>query len=104
MRKSLGWVAIAVGLVVAVVLVLLSITSDTAPERVETPADTSLVGVPQSADGAERYLAELSLTWPVGVPQSADAAERYLAELSLTWPVGVPQSADAAERYLAEPK
>jgi hypothetical protein len=104
-RTVLGWAAIAIGLVAAVVLVLLTITSDTAPQRIETeqtPAEPSLVGVPRSADAAERYLADHNATRPSGVPLSVDAAERYLADHNATRPNGVPLTADAAERYLAD--
>lgn len=105
LRTLLGWAVIVVGLVVAVILVLLTITTDTAPQRIEpgqTPAEPSQVGVPRSADAAERYLTDHNLPRPMGVPGSADAAERYLAEHNAPRPMGVPGSADAAERYFAD--
>ena len=60
-RTVLGWAAVAMGLVAAVVLLLLTITSDPSPQRITdpTPAEDSVVGGPrrvsQAADGAERY-------------------------------------------------
>ena len=80
----LGWVVIAAGLFAAAVLILQAITSDTAPQPNDTeqaPSAPSRVGVPGSADGAERYLADYGNPRPMGVPGSADGAERYLAEL-----------------------
>ena len=105
LRTFLGWVAIVAGLIAAGVLVLLTITSNTTSQRIETeqtPTEPSMVGVPRSADAAERYLADHDATRPLGVPRSADAAERYLADHDATRPLGVPRSADAAERYLAD--
>ena len=107
-RPVLGWAAVAMGLVAAVVLVLFTITSDPSPQRITVPkpAEDSVVGrpggVPRSADGAERYLAEHQSSRPIGVPGSADGAERYLAEHQSSRPIGVPGSADGAERYLAD--
>ena len=100
-----GWVVVIVGLVAAVILALLAITSDSAPQRTENqaPAKQSVGGVPMSADAAERYLAGQTAARP-GVPMSADAAERDLAPDTATRPMGTPGSADAAERYLAELK
>ena len=91
-------------------LLLLTITSDTNSQPIETeqpPTEFRAtthrpVGVPRSADAAERYLADHNATRPQGVPRSADAAERYLADHNATRPKGVPRSADAAERYLAD--
>jgi hypothetical protein len=103
----IAWTAIAVGLVSAAWLVLLTMTSDPAPQPRETqqPApESSLAGVPRSADAAERWLANRTPVRPVRVPRSADAAERWLANSTLDRPVGVPGSADAAERYLADDK
>jgi hypothetical protein len=79
-RTTLTWVAVATGLVAAVVLVVLTITSDTAPPRTETdrtPAEVS-GHAPQSADAAEHYLSQRSRA--AQAPRSADAAERYLAD------------------------
>ena len=107
-RPVLGWAAVAMGLVAAVMLLLLTIRSDPSPQRITepTPAEDSVVGrpvgVPGSADGAERYLADQQGSRPVGVPGSADGAERYLADHQGSRPIGVPGSADAAERYLAD--
>jgi hypothetical protein len=107
-RPVLGWAAIAMGLVAAVMLLLLTITSDPSPQRITDPkpAEDSVVGrpvgVPGSADAAERYLADQQGSRPIGVPGSADAAERYLADQQGSRPIGVPGSADAAERYLAD--
>lgn len=108
-RRSVGTlltrIGIAVVLVAAAVVAVLSFMLDTTTERAETettPAGISMVGVPGSADAAERYLAELDAARPPGVPGSADAAERSLAELDATRPPGVPGSADAAERSLAD--
>ena len=105
----LGWAAVGMGLVAAVVVVLLTITSDPSPHTSIYRAPTELsvgsppVGAPGSADGAERYLANLErLSRRVGAPGSADGAERYLANLErLSRRVGAPGSADGAERYLA---
>jgi hypothetical protein len=107
-RTVPGWTAIGVGLVAAMVLMLLTITSDPSPQRITapTPAEDTVVGrpvgVPMSADGAERYLADHQGSRPVGVSMSADGAERYLADHQGSRPVGVPMSADGAERYLAD--
>jgi hypothetical protein len=107
-RTVLGWAAVAMGLVAATMLLLLTITSDPSPQRITAPppAEGSLVGrpvgVPGSADGAERYLADQQGSRPIGVPGSADGAERYLADQQGSRPVGVPGSADGAERYLAD--
>jgi hypothetical protein len=79
----IAWTAIAAGLVAAALLVLLTMTSDPAPQprEVHHPApESSLLGTPHSADAAERWLAHSTLARPVGVPGSADAAERYLAD------------------------
>src|SRR4051794_25964704 len=82
----LGWAAVGMGLVAAVALVLLTIASDPSPQTPthRAPTESSVVGrpvgVPGSADGAERYLADLQrLSRPIGAPGSADGAERYLA-------------------------
>ena len=129
-RPVLGWAAVAMGLVAAVVLLLLTITSDPSPHRITapTPAEDSVVGrpvgvpqvggrrralprrppglppgrCPRSADGAERYLADQQGSRPIGVPGSADGAERYLADQQGSRPIGVPGSADGAERYLSD--
>jgi hypothetical protein len=113
MPTVIGWVAIAVGLIAALLLIVLTFTSgqERQPTRTEQPpagspaaqppAGSSMLGVPRSADAAERYLAGHTSLRPAGVPRSADAAERYLAQHNTTPPAGVPQSADAAERYLA---
>jgi hypothetical protein len=106
-RPVLGWAAVATGLVAAVVLLLLTITSDPSSQRITAPTPTEdsvvgrPVGVPRSADGAERYLADHQSSRPMGVPGSADGAERYLADHQSSLPTGVPGSADGAERYLA---
>ena len=106
-RTVLGWAAIAVALVAAVALVLLTVTSDPSPQGITdpTPAEAPVigqqVGVPRSADGAERYLAAHQGSRPAGVPMSADGAERYLAAHQGSRPAGAPMSADGAERYLA---
>ena len=78
-----GWLAIAAGLVAAVVLVVLTVTSGSTPQQIDRPPaqpDSGLAGVPRSADGAERYLSQHQGTRPMGVPGSADAAERYLSD------------------------
>jgi hypothetical protein len=101
----IAWTAVAAGLAAAAWLVLLTMTSDPAPQprEVQQPAPrSSLVGVPRSADAAERWLANSTPVPPVGVPRSADAAERWLANSTPVPPVGVPRSADAAERWLAD--
>jgi hypothetical protein len=101
----IAWTAIAAGLVAAAMLVLLVMTSDPAPQprEIQQPApESSLVGVPRSADAAERWLANRTPVPPVGVPRSADTAERWLANRTPVRPAGVPGSADAAERYLAD--
>lgn len=100
-RTVLAWAAILLGMATAVTLVLLAITSDSTPQRIETPAQESRAGVPMSADAAERLLAGQAGTLPAGVPRSADAAERWLANQSGA-PLGVPRSADGAERWLAD--
>ena len=114
-HSFIAWAAIAVGLITASVLVVLTFTSDPAVKPAQTPQSPTgstiqqrPAGAPMSADGAERYLAQHGTnlaTRPPGVPMSADAAERYLAQHGTnlaTRPAGVPLSADAAERYLAE--
>ena len=103
-RTVLGWAAIAVGLLSAVVLVLLTITSDPSPQKTtnQTPSESSVVHPPLSADAAERYFADQQGSRPIGVPGSADGAERYLADQQGSRPIGVPGSADGAERYLAD--
>jgi hypothetical protein len=111
----IAWAAIAVGLMSASVLVVLTFTSDPAVKPAQTPQSPTgstiqqrPAGVPMSADGAERYLAEHGTNLaprPAGAPLSADAAERYLAEHGTNLVLrrdGVPLSADAAERYLAD--
>lgn len=82
LEAQLIWGMIAAGLVAAVALLLMSITSGTGqPTRTDRPPVTQAVpGVPMSADAAERYLANRSITRPEGAPWSADAAERYLAD------------------------
>lgn len=100
LRTALVWGAILLGLATAITLAVLAITSDSAPQRIETPAAPTRAGVPMSADAAERLLAGSGA--PVGVPRSADAAERWLAGSGA--PVGVPRSADGAERWLANNK
>jgi len=90
LRKLLGWVAIAAGLVAAGVLLLLTITSDTDSPGTET-----------DQPAAESQVGNDNTTRPEGVPLSADAAERYFAHHNATRPEGVPWSADAAERYFA---
>jgi hypothetical protein len=100
----IAWTAIAAGLVAAALLVLLTMTSDPAPQprEVHHPApESSLLGMPRSADAAERWLANRTPVPPVGAPHSADAAERWLANSTPVPPVGAPHSADAAERWLA---
>lgn len=103
-RTSVVEVMIAVGLLAALTLTLLVITSGSDPQRVGTPpapTGVSLPGVPLSADGAERHFrAGSSVTRLPGSPLSADGAERHLLGRSLVRPAGVPVSADAAERYL----
>ena len=103
-RTVLGWAAIAVGLLSAVVLVLLTTTSDPSPQKitVPTPSESSVVRPPLSADAAERYFADQQSSRPIGAPGSADGAERYLADQQSSRPIGVPGSADSAERYLAD--
>ena len=98
---SLVEAMIAAGLLAAVTLTTLVIASDSDPQRFgpeQVPIGTSRPGVPLSADGAERYFADHSMSRP-GVPLSADGAERHFSGTSR--PLGVPGSADAAERYLA---
>lgn len=102
MRPALGWAAIVVGLFTAVTLTLLTIMSDTTPQRIETPAQDSRAGVPMSADAAERLFAGQIAPLPAGVPRSADAAEHWLANRSGV-PQGVPGSADGAEHWLGGP-
>lgn len=87
LEAQLIWGMIAAGLVAAVALLLMSITSGTGqPTPTDRPPLTQAVpGVPMSADAAERYL-----------------AQRHFAERGLAGPAGVPGSADAAERYLAD--
>ena len=114
-HSFIAWAAIAVGLITASVLVVLTFTSDPAVKHVQTPQSPTgstiqqrPAGAPMSADAAERYLAQHGTnlaTRPSGVPMSADAAERYLAQHGTTHShpaAGVPLSADAAERYLAD--
>lgn len=81
-RTAIGWAAIAAALVATVVLVLLTTMSGPSPQGItdQAPARPSIGGVPLSADGAERHLADREGTRPYGVPGSADGAERYLAE------------------------
>ena len=102
MRTAIGWAVAVLGLVTAVTLTVVAITSDTTPQRtetVQTSAENPRAGVPMSADAAERWFAAEAAALPKGVPMSADAAERWFAADSA--PVGVPRSADAAERWLA---
>ena len=83
MPTFVAWAAIAAGLAAAAWILLLTMTSDPAPQprEIQQPAPrSSLVGVPRSADAAERWLANSTLVRPAGVPGSADAAERYLAD------------------------
>lgn len=99
----LGWAAILLGLVTATILAVAAFTSDPAPPPT-APEPTSVeqgapLGVPQSADGAEQWLAG-DTGAPLGVPQSADGAEQWLADTGV--PPGVPRSADGAERSLAD--
>jgi hypothetical protein len=107
-RTVLGWATVAMGLVAATTLLVLTITSDPSPQRITapTPAEDSVVGrpvgVPRSADGAERYLAHHQSSRPIGAPRSADGAERYLAHQQGSRLIGVPGSADGAERYLSD--
>ena len=79
---SLVEALIAAGLLAAVTLTTLVIASESDPQRFGTervPVGPSRPGVPLSADGAERYLADRNASLPAGVPRSADAAERYLS-------------------------
>ena len=78
---SLVSTTVLLGLVSAVVLLLMAISSDTQPQ-IESPADNLGTGIPMSADAAERYFAGLERAGVrAGVPMSADAAERHFAGL-----------------------
>jgi hypothetical protein len=81
-RTVLGWAAIAVALLSAVVLVLLTTTSDPSPQKStdQAPGESSVVSPLRSADAAERYFADQQSSRPLGAPGSADGAERYLAD------------------------
>ena len=68
LRKLLSWVAIAVGLVAATVLFLLTITSDNGSQRIQPEQPTN-----------QSFITDDNATRPEGVPWSADAAERYFA-------------------------
>ena len=107
LHSFIAWAAIAVGLITASVLVVLTVTFDPAVKPVQTPQSPTgsaiqqrPAGAPMSADGAERYLAQHGTNVAnrqSGVPMSADGAERYLAQHGTnlaTRPAGVPMSAD----------
>ncbi len=120
-----GWLLVAAAVVAAFVLLLVATSPGPRPEPAPTQTPNGEagngstgsqpgsyagwpVGVPQSADAAERWFAQqhpAPVSWPVGVPRSADAAERWFAQqhpAPVSWPVGVPRSADAAERWFAQ--
>jgi hypothetical protein len=89
MSTFVVWTAIAAALGAAAWLLLVTMTSDPAPQPRETPRpapESSLVGVPRSADAAERWLANRTPVPPVGVPHSADSAEHWLANSPLDQP------------------
>ena len=106
-RTVLGWAAVAVGLVAAVALVLLTITSDPSPQRNTdpTPPRTRSSAAGRRAPdvgGRRRALPRRPPELPPGrCPGSADGAERYLADHQSSRPAGVP---DVGGRRRALPR
>ena len=106
--KVLLGLGLAGPLVAGVALVLLTSTSEAASQGIETeqtPVEPSPVGVPRSADSAERYFADQSVTRPMGVPLEFSDA---VVESYFDWHIGsltgnVPRSADEAERFFKPP-
>lgn len=99
----IGWAAIVLCAVVAVILGVVVLTADdSATSTDRPPAVSARQGAPASADAAERWLAEdVAPRRSDSAPASADAADRWLTtDEAPTRSDDAPASADAAERWL----
>jgi hypothetical protein len=106
-RVIVGWLLVAAAVIAAFVLLLVATSPGPSPEPAppQTPDGSLIDGeVPGAGNAATGSQPGIYTGWPVGVPHSADAAERWFASqhpAPAGWPEGIPRSADAAERWFA---